>query len=310
MQQEKNLLLHLVKATAATIILFFFVVVAGLVTLTLFPVSDPDVKTTAVKKPATASQGIIFEVYPKEKKIPPPNNGSDTTGLSEIKTGPKPLIAIIIDDMGYDKKIAARLIALDSSLTLSVLPHSPFTREIAVAAHEAGLEVMLHLPMEPVEYPGIDPGPGVLLTDMAPDALLRQLEEDIAEVPHIKGVNNHMGSKLTTQSVQLYQIFSVLKKHGLFFIDSCTTRESLCRPSAGKLQVPFAKRDVFLDNSLSQTDIKGQMGLLLDIAYRKGRAIGIAHPHPETCSALEQYLPLLKERARLVPASMLVESAN
>ena len=192
---------------------------------------------------------------------------------------------------------------------MSILPHSPFSKEIAASAHKGGLEVMLHLPMEPAEYPAIDPGPGVLLTKMPPDTLLRNLEADIADVPYIKGVNNHMGSKLTTESIQLYQIFSVLKKQGLFFVDSCTTEKTLCQPSAGKLQVPFARRDIFLDNSLSEADIERQLKLLLDIARHKGKAIGIAHPHPETCKVLEKILPSLKKQAQLIPVSKVIDPA-
>lgn len=304
---QTRLLLHLVKVVAATIILIVFVLLAGLAVLILFPVHGPDIKATTVKK-IPAATGIVFEIYPREKKPLRPPPGEAAGPLPEA-AGPKPLVAIIIDDIGYDRFIAKRLIALDPALTLSILPHSPFNREIADAAHAAGLEIMLHLPMEPMEYPAIDPGPGVLLTTMPPDTLLASLAEDLADVPYIKGVNNHMGSRLTAESIQLYQIFSVLKKQGLFFIDSCTTKKTLCEPSAGKLQVPFARRDVFLDNSLSEADIKRQLNLLLDIARQKGKAIGIGHPHPETFKVLEQVLPSIKKQAQLVPVSEVVQPA-
>ena len=306
---ETGLLLHLIKVVGATVILVAVVLLIGLAVLILIPVRGPDVKTTRVTKTPTAGD-IVFEVYPREQKPPSPPLTGDDAGAMPDATGSKPSIAIIIDDIGYDRAIAKRLIALDPALTLSILPFSPFNREIAAAARNAGLEIMLHLPMEPMEYPAIDPGPGVLLTTMAPDTLLRNLENDIADVPYIKGVNNHMGSKLTAESIQLYQIFSVLKKRGLFFIDSCTTEKSLCEPSAGKLRVPFARRDIFLDNSLSEADIKRQLDLLLDIARHEGSAIGIAHPHPETCKVLEQTLPSLRNQARLVPVSNLIQTAD
>ena len=81
---------------------------------------------------------------------------------------------------------------------------------------------MLHLPMEPSEYPSVDPGPGALLSSMSADELLSQLRKHLDEVPGIKGVNNHMGSKLTAESTRIYQIFSILKQEGLFFIDILT----------------------------------------------------------------------------------------
>jgi polysaccharide deacetylase 2 family uncharacterized protein YibQ len=303
---------HLMKVIAATIILIGFVFAAGLAVIFLIPVHEPVVKTAAPAiKPA--AQRLVFEIYPSEKKPPPPPAGPDSSGISPSPppaTDGRPRIAIIIDDLGYDRAIANQLIALDPSLTLSILPGSSFPDEIAAAAHQAGLEVMLHLPMEPVEYPDVDPGPGVLLTGMSPDTLLGQLEKNIADVPYIKGVNNHMGSKLTAESIQLYQIFSVLKKHDLFFIDSRTTEKSICGPSAKKLQVPFAERDVFLDNTLSEADITRQLNRLVDIAVHRGKAIGIGHPHPETCQVLREQLPSIRQRVRLVPASALVEIAD
>lgn len=310
-EKEPTLLPHLLKVLAATIILIAFVMLAGLAVIVLFPAQKSADKTAAppAKKSALAS-GPIFEIYPKETKPSRPRPDSGKTAVSAPRTGPKPRIAIIIDDVGYEKEIVHRLMALKAPLTLSILPHSPFNKEIASAAHQAGFDVMLHLPMEPMEYPDVDPGPGVLLTGMPPDTLLRQLEENIADVPHIKGVNNHMGSKLTAESTRLYQIFSVLKKQNLFFIDSRTTEKSLCRPSAGKLQVPFAERDVFLDNTLSEADIKNQLDLLVDIAGSRGKAIGIAHPHEKTWLALQACLPLIEEQAELVPASALVEVAD
>ncbi|MEW6079042.1 MAG: divergent polysaccharide deacetylase family protein [Thermodesulfobacteriota bacterium] len=310
----------LVKSAGATILLAILVLAGGLAVIYLAPDHGPVVKPV---QPAhvPATKIPVFEVYPGEKQAlpsPPTHTGDavpapsppagvgDTADLPSPPAVGQPRIAIIIDDIGYDRKIANRLITTDPALTLSILPESPFRREIAAAAREAGLEVMLHLPMEPEEYPHVDPGPGVLLTGMAPDALIGQLEADIADIPYITGVNNHMGSKLTTESVQLYQIFTVLKKKNLFFIDSRTTENSLCRPSAKKLQLPFAERDVFLDNTLSEADITRQVNQLADTAVRHGKAIGIGHPHPETCRVLADQLPLIKQRVQLVPASMLV----
>ncbi len=307
--RKTTLLSHLMKVLAATIILIAFVLVAGLGVIILVPVHKPADKTTAMpEKPV--KRKIVFEIYPRGEKHLPPEPAGNAIILPPPRTAGKPRVAIIIDDVGYDRKIAAQFIALDTSLTLSILPKSPFNRKIAAAAHESGLEIMLHLPMEPVEYPDVDPGPGVLLTEMSPDTLLRQLEEDIADIPYIKGVNNHMGSKLTAESTQLYQIFSILKKKGLFFIDSMTTEKTLCEPSARKLRVPFAQRDVFLDNKLSEADIKRQINRLLDVADQRGKAIGIAHPHAVTYRVLKERLPAIKQRVQLVPASALVDTTG
>ena len=169
-----------------------------------------------------------------------------------------------------------------------------------------GREIMLHLPMEPIEYPGVDPGPGALLAAMGADELLRVLEKNLASVPHAKGVNNHMGSRLTANSEQMYQVFTVLKRRGLFFVDSRTTENSVCRPSARLFQIPFAQRDVFLDHYPEPDFIRRQIRQLIRIARRKGSAVGIAHPGSATYRILKEELPALQKQVEIVPASSLV----
>jgi len=253
----------------------------------VFPEKTPSPKTQAAE-----SDALHAALPPSPPELPP------------LKKPPR--VAIIIDDLGYDRHMAEKLIDLNAPLTLSILPHSPHQESIARLAHDRGLEVMLHLPMEPVEYPEINPGPGVLLAAMGPDELLRVLEEDLAAVPHAQGVNNHMGSRLTARSEQMYQVFSVLKRHGLFFIDSRTTNESVCRSSARLFQIPFTQRDVFLDHNHDAAFIRKQIRELVRIAQLKGEAVGIAHPHSTTYAILKEELPALRQQVEIVPVSRLV----
>jgi polysaccharide deacetylase 2 family uncharacterized protein YibQ len=222
------------------------------------------------------------------------------------KTGDDiPRIAIIIDDIGYDRHMAMELYKLDSGITFSVLPFSPFGHSISQKLHAKGAQLMLHLPMEPVEYPEINPGPGALLSSMTPDRLLDQLRKNLEDVPWVDGVNNHMGSKLTAQSDKINQIFTILKKEDLFFIDSRTSPISQGKASARLLKLKFAQRDVFLDNIQDITYITGQFQSLIRIAKKHGTAIGIGHPYKATLQTLEIELPKLKGKIRIVPASSL-----
>ncbi len=261
------------------------------------PISD------VVKRPVPVAPTLRYEIFPKEK-------ASRTPSTIPLPPPPpphkRPKVALIIDDMGYDQKVGREFIALDATITYAVLPFSPHGKELALAAEKKGLEVMLHLPMEPIEYPSINPGPGALLTSMSPDELISQLRADLRWVPGIKGVNNHMGSRMTQVSSQLYQIFSVLKEKGLFFIDSRTTPASLCRPSARLLRIPFAERNVFLDNVLKPDAIRRQIEELLRIAQERGQAVGIGHPHPATYREIRAMLPEIKGKVALVPASQVV----
>jgi len=217
-----------------------------------------------------------------------------------------PRIAIIIDDIGYDRQIAMELLQLDSNLTFSVLPFSPFGSFIAKKLSAKGAELMLHLPMEPVQYPKVNPGPGALLSSMTPDKLLDQLRKDLKEVSGVVGVNNHMGSRLTADSDKMNQIFTILKKRNLFFIDSRTSPISQGEASARLFNLRFAQRDTFLDNSQNIPYITGQLASLVKVAKRHGTAIGIGHPYKATLETLKIELPKLKGKIRIVPASQLV----
>ncbi len=261
-------------------------------------------KTDAPHKtphPAPALKPPIYEIYPKEELPPPPP-------IKRPKVPPKgkPEVAIIIDDVGYDRAMAEKFIRLDDHLTLSIFPYAPYRRTIAKMARKHGLGLMLHLPMEPNEYPHVKPGPGSLLTSMTPDRLIAQLNKDLDQVPGIQGVNNHMGSKMTARSDQMNQIFTILKKRGYFFIDSRTTKETVCRSSARLLKVPFAQRKVFLDHTQDPETIRRQIRRLIRYARKYGVAVGIGHPHEVTYRVLKQELPRLRQKVRLVRASQIV----
>ncbi len=217
-----------------------------------------------------------------------------------------PQIAIIIDDLGYDDKIASQFLKLDAILSFSILPYSPFERAIAAAVHRRGRDVLLHLPMEPLEYPAVDPGPGALMSAMEPDELLDQLRKDLDAVPFVVGVNNHMGSKLTQDSAKMRQVFTVLKTRNLFFVDSLTNPKSRCAQAAHLLNLKFARRRVFLDHDQSAHAIRFQIKRLVTIANSDGSAIGIGHPYPMTLEILKEELPKLRGRIKWVPVSKLV----
>ena len=272
------------------------------------PHVSPNKSTPAVaeiKKPMRGlkvkSEDIVYEVFTELE-----GNRSHTPPPRAPASDDRPRIAVIIDDIGYDKKIAMALGAVDSKITFAVLPGSPHGKALARYLKARGAELMLHLPMEPVQYPRVNPGPGALLSSMSPDVLLAQLKANLEQIPGVVGVNNHMGSKLTQSADQMNQIFSILKKHQLFFIDSRTSVDSQCRPSARLLQIPYAERDIFLDNVQEVGKVRIQLKKLIALARQHGSAIGIGHPYGATLEALKIELPKIKRKIRLVPVSQLV----
>lgn len=297
---------NLLKVLLGLTALILLVAAAGLLTHHYIkpkaPVSTlprPADVTKPPKLPDSVTQP--YEVFPKVD-LPPVIPLPRPT--PQVETLPK--VAIIIDDLGYDRRMAKKFLSLDSRLTFAVLPQAPHSRSIAKTIKKNGGELMLHLPMEPNEYPSIDPGPGALLSSMSPDELLAQLRKNLSDIPGIKGVNNHMGSKLTAESTRLYQVFSILKEEGLFFIDSRSTAETAGRPSARLFQLPFAERDVFIDHDQDPDIIRGQIRKLVRIARKNGEAVGIAHPTKSTYLILKEMLPEMKKEVQLVPASEIV----
>jgi len=217
-------------------------------------------------------------------------------------------IAIVIDDLGYDKRTGLALLRLDAPLSFSVFPFAPHSRELARKASQEGRDVLLHLPMEPKGYPGQDPGEGKLLTTMGKEELLTQLDQDLSAVPYVKGVNNHMGSKFTEDSELMRIVLKDIGKRGFFFLDSRTTPHSVGFRVAQELGIKTGQRNVFLDNDRDVAKIKTQIAELVEMSKKNGDAIGIGHPHPEMLKALQETIPSLRENGiEVVPVSMLLE---
>jgi len=215
-------------------------------------------------------------------------------------------IAVIIDDIGFSRTRAHRFLPLDIPITFSILPHVNHTRELAESLHTAGHEIMLHQPMEPVDRRS-NPGPGALYTAYPRQAIVAEIERNIDAVPHVTGVNNHMGSKFTADPAKMEQALGVVKSRSLFFVDSLTTPRSAGFATASRLGIAAVRRNIFLDNCLTTQSILLQLARLQRRALLTGKAIAIGHPHPETVAALRIFdRKLKKEGVQFVPISDLL----
>ena len=251
-----------------------------------------------------------YEIYDKVEDIEPPPVDNKSENIPPSKDDSRANIkrvAIIIDDLGWNKESADALLNIDAPICFAILPHLPFSK---IIADEAGLkhrDVLLHLPMEPYGYPHKDPGIKPLTDDMNKNDIEALIKDYISEIPHIVGINNHMGSKFTENERGMRYVMEILKDKNLFFIDSFTTPKSLAYQTAKTLGVKTARRQVFLDNEEDEEYIKGQIEKLIIIAQRDNFAIGIGHPHPQTINVLQKMVPLMKEKGiEIVPVSELV----
>ncbi len=228
-----------------------------------------------------------------------------------VPSGEKlPRLAIIVDDLGRDLGALRQLLAIDLPLTLSILPGEAHARESAIAAHEGGREVLIHIPMEPQGYPAVNPGADALFVSASPDELRRRFQGYVAEVPYAVGGNNHMGSRFTEDVEGMAVVLEQLREAGLFFVDSRTTGASVAYDLARRAGIPTAQRDIFLDNVQDEAKIGAEIHKLIRLARQRGRAIAICHPHPTTLAALRRAVPELHAAGvELVPVSSLVAVA-
>ena len=220
-------------------------------------------------------------------------------------------VAIIIDDIGYDMKPVRDLLNIDADVTFAILPLLPHSREAAESLHRVKRETLLHLPMEPLSYPKEKPGTGALFTEMNDAEIVSQLEKNMASVPYVSGVNNHMGSKFMADEEKLMPVFRQLKQRGLFFIDSRTTRSSKTLQAAEKVQLTVASRRVFLDND---RDYQKIYQILMEAANAPGGGaplILIGHPYPETIRAIRDATKVFREKGiSIIPVSKLIKMTS
>ncbi len=232
---------------------------------------------------------------PVEEPVPAPQ---------ETPEGPR--LALILDDGGYDNGSTEEILALDPNLTLAILPYTPLGKEIAERGKALGFEIMLHMPMQPVDTK-IN-FQGQLNVGMNGEDIARLTREALATVPGVEGINNHTGSRFTSDADSMKMFFEGIKGQPFYFIDSATSAKSKAYELAQAAGIPTAKRSVFLDDTNEAAYIKKQFALLRSQAKRTGMAIGIGHFRPVTASVLRDELQKIKDDGiALVHASELTK---
>ncbi|HKS33344.1 MAG TPA: divergent polysaccharide deacetylase family protein [Enterobacteriaceae bacterium] len=213
-------------------------------------------------------------------------------------------LAIVIDDFGYRPHTENQVLAMPAALSVAVLPNAPHAREMATKAHQAGHEVLIHLPMAPLSKQPLEKD--TLRPDMSSDEVERIIREAVNSVPYAVGLNNHMGSAMTSSLFGMQKVMQALEHYNLYFLDSMTIGNSQAMRAAAGTGVKVIKRKVFLDDTQNEADIRRQFTRAVELARRNGSAIAIGHPHPSTVRVLQQMLPTLSADITLVHASSLL----
>ncbi|WP_052282748.1 divergent polysaccharide deacetylase family protein [Kluyvera genomosp. 1] len=215
-------------------------------------------------------------------------------------------LAIVIDDFGYRPHQENQVLAMPSAISVAVLPNAPHAREMATKAHNSGHEVLIHLPMAPLSKQPLEKD--TLRPDMSSDEIERIIREAVDKVPFAVGLNNHMGSAMTSSLFGMQKVMQALGRYNLYFLDSMTIGNSQAMRAANGTAVKVIKRRVFLDDTQNEADIRVQFNRAIDLARRNGSAIAIGHPHPTTVRVLQQMVYNLPSDITLVrPSSLLNE---
>jgi polysaccharide deacetylase 2 family uncharacterized protein YibQ len=200
-----------------------------------------------------------------------------------------PAISIIIDDLGYRRLDGLRALELPGPVAYAILPHTPYAGRLAGIAFQLDKEVLLHVPMESDLDKAL--GPGALTNSMAQLEVQAVLDAGLASVPHVSGINNHMGSALTRQPRAMQWVMEWMSRNGqLYFVDSLTSSDSVALKSASNVGLRAIERDVFLDTSPDTEEIRRQFQRLIAIARERGTGLAIGHPYPQTLSVLRDVL--------------------
>lgn len=219
----------------------------------------------------------------------------DPTPELEGETGNRSKLVIVIDDMGNDIRHAHKFLGLSEKVTFAVMPQLPHSRSTATLLHEANRQMILHLPMEPLGWPGVNPGPGALFMEEPLENIATIIQDDLETVPYVVGVSNHMGSAFTAYRNGMDHTMGYLKTRGLFFLDSKTVAGDLAKNAALNHDVPYLSRNIFLDNKQNERYVRLQLYKAVKLAKKFGSSIAIGHPYDVTYEVLEKHLPLLEK---------------
>lgn len=231
-----------------------------------------------------------------------------------LKTS-QPVLAIVIDDFGgADTHGVAEFMALDKPVTMAVMPSLSHSAEQSEEAYKGGHEVIMHQPMEPVRGKASWLGPGAIRSNMCSQEIKTTFLRNLETVPHAKGFNNHTGSKITSNKEKITPILEVAKEKGIFVLDSRTSQDSQVIPVAKALNMPWVKRDVFLDEVKNKGHIKKQIKKACEVAQKQGYAVAIGHVGlggKVTAQAVKEAIPVIeKEGIKLVPLSEIVKLSS
>jgi len=217
-------------------------------------------------------------------------------------------LAIVLDDAGASVEAIREVERLPLTVAVAVLPNATHSAEVARALGAQGREVLLHMPMEAVANHSPGPGDGAVEVGLPAGEIRARVERALQVVAGARGMNNHMGSRATADAATMRDVMTVLRDHGLYFLDSRTTSETVAERVARESGVPALRRDVFLDVVSEPDAVRRALEQAVTRARIQGSAVAIGHVHPLTVELLALELPRIAGEVKLVRPSQLLRA--
>jgi len=242
----------------------------------------------------------------EEECVDPDVNPEDNREVVDDYEGK---LAIIIDDLGYNSNLDQQLLEIDQPLTVAVLPFLDHTTgAVNNFKNKENFEIILHAPLEPIESKHKEDK--MITIGYSKQEMKEFLENSLDQMNgEVKGLNNHKGSKFTSDNQSMNDFLEVVKEKDLFFVDSYTINTSVGCEVAKSKGVPTIRRDVFLDYVDEKETIREKLEEVKKLALENGVAVAIGHHKENTLEVLKEELPSLKEEGiKLVKISELISN--
>lgn len=233
-----------------------------------------------------------------------------TAGASSVHAESMKKMVIIIDDLGNGMKGTNEMLNMPITLNVAIMPFLPTTKKDAELAHEKGIDVLVHMPMEPRKGKKDWLGPGAITTDLSDEEIRKRVHAAIDDVPYAVAMNNHMGSKVTSDRRIMSIVLDVCKERGLFFVDSKTDHQSVVAELAVQKGMPPVENDIFLDDQYSISHISRQMRLAEEKLKQQDTCITIGHvgvPGLMTAGIIRDAIPRLTGKVEWISISKMAK---
>ena len=259
--------------------------------------AQPAQNQNTISNPPVQNQNIVSTQPVQNQNTNSSQQTQNTTRpvVTPSLTDQKGALVFVIDDAGNNLRELDPFLHISGPLTIAVLPGLPYSAEAAKRIRAAGKEVILHQPMEALGAQ--NPGPGAIYSGMSRQEIREILSRNIEEVGPVTGINNHQGSLITMDREIMRVILDFCREHGIYFLDSRTTADTVVPDIARQTGMKIAERNIFIDNEQNESAMLRYIESGLTRAQRDGSVIMIGHVwSPALAPLLQKQLPVYTEQ--------------